>query len=154
VLREAIHALKYDSQIAVCEPLSRLMADEFSRVYPGLQLDLVVPVPIHKSRFLERGFNQATELGKRFAKSVGIPFSDTVLRKWRKTPDQVGLLEHERTTNVQGSFAVCQAAHLTGKKILLIDDVFTTGSTLSEAARILRQGGASSVHAYALARSV
>ncbi len=154
VLRDAIHAFKYDLQTAMTEPLAQLMVREFPRLYPGLKPDLVVPVPIHRDRFLERGFNQSGELALRIAAALRFPFDERLMKKEKKTLDQVGLPESQRSLNLQGAFVVTHTRDVWGKKVLLIDDVFTTGATANEVAKALRWAGAASVYVYALARSV
>ncbi|MDH7603191.1 MAG: ComF family protein [Armatimonadota bacterium] len=154
VLRDAIHALKYDLRKVMADPLARLMIRAFPNLYAGLQPDLVIPIPIHSTRLLERGFNQSSELGKRLAQELRIPFNDKLLVKHTNTPDQIGLPEQQRALNVRGAFAVTRTKDVLGNKILLVDDVFTTGATANEAARTLRQAGASSVYIYTVARSI
>lgn len=153
-LREAIHKLKYGGYIMIADPLAEIMV----RCLPDTTLigkvDLVVPIPIHRSRIPERGFNQAEELARRFCNRVGLPIATDVLIKKKKTRHQVNLSMDERGINLQGAFAVKNAAKLAGKRVLLIDDVFTTGATLNEAATTLRESGAKQVYAYTLARSI
>ena len=153
-LREAIHSLKYKFHLPLADPLADLMARCFHETYLAGRVDLAIPIPIHSSRLLERGFNQAEELALRLRKRISLPVESGVLYKPRKTRHQVDLPQDLRTINVQGAFAVRNTGRIAGKRILLIDDVFTTGSTLSEAARVLREAGAETVHAYTLSRSV
>lgn len=153
VLREAIHALKYDLRIAMAEPLGELMARSFPDTRLGAKVDLVIPVPIHHKRMVERGFNQSAELARIFCKRVSLPLQSGVLYKSRETRHQVDLPHDLRAINVAGAFSVRRADAITGRKVLLIDDVFTTGSTLNEAARTLRSAGAGAVYGYTLARS-
>lgn len=154
VLREAIHSLKYGCFAAVADPLGDLMARRLSRTTLPGKVDCVVPVPIHRSRMLRRGFNQAGELASRICANLPLPLHKNVLCQARKTKHQVDLTEEERVTNVRGAFAVRNAPKIAGKRVMLVDDVFTTGSTLNEAASVLRSAGAKAVHVYALARSL
>ncbi len=153
-LKEAIHQLKYNSRVVLADPLAEIMVRSFPDTRLVGKIDVVVPIPIHHSRYLERGFNQAEELASRFSKCLGLTLSKNALVKTKKTPHQVGLPHELRFINVQGVFRVNNPASIAEKRVLLIDDVFTTGSTLNEAAKALTDAGAISVYAYTLARSL
>lgn len=153
-LRKSIHALKYSFYAALAEPLGDLMADRFGQTRLAGKTDLVVPVPIHRSRMLARGFNQSEELARRLCARTGMRMEAGALVQIRKTRHQVDLEPVERQANVRGAFAVRNPESVRGKRILLIDDVFTTGATLNEAASALRSAGAGSVQVYTLARSI
>lgn len=153
-LRDAIHALKYRNHEAVADPLAEIMARAFAGTQLARNVDVLVPIPIHSSRMLDRGFNQSEVLARILARRIGLPVETKVLRKVRKTRHQVDLPLDERTLNVQGSFAIRHSEKISRKRVLLIDDVFTTGSTLDEAARVLLAAGATEVRAYTLARSL
>lgn len=154
VLTQAIHALKYDKRVVLADPLAELMIRCFANTRLRGRVDLVVPVPVHRSRMVERGFNQAEELAARFARRVGLPMATKALVKVRKTPHQADLPQDLRYANVKGVFAVKRPGDIAGRRVLLIDDVFTTGSTLDESARALLDADAASVWAYTLARSI
>lgn len=154
VLREAIHALKYRNYIAVAEPLAEIMAESFRDTGLAGRADIVIPIPIHASRMIHRGFNQSEELARGFAKRLHLPMEPRVLRKSKKTKRQVELPLDLRVSNVQGAFTAANPERIRGKRILLIDDVFTTGSTLDEAAKVLLNSGASTISAYTLAKSL
>ena len=154
VLREAIHAFKYRKLIVMADPLAEIMARTYPSTGFARSVDLIVPIPIHHSRMLERGFNQSEELALGLAKRIGLPVETGVLCKTKNTKHQVALPFDLRATNVIGSFAVNGAEKIRGKRVLLVDDVFTTGSTLNEAARVLLASGASAVRAYTLAKSI
>lgn len=154
VLRQAIHALKYDLHLVMAAPLADVMARCFYRTYFARRVDLVIPVPIHRSRMVDRGFNQSAELARRFCAGVGLPIEANILVKRRRTKHQVDLPQDQRAVNVEGVFAIRDRAKVAGKRILLVDDVFTTGSTINEAAKTLRAAGASEILAYTLARSL
>ncbi len=153
-LRDAIHALKYRSHEAVAEPLAEIMARAFAGTGLARHADVLVPIPIHTSRLLERGFNQSELLARILARRIGVPLEPRVLRKVRKTAHQVDLPLDERGINIRNSFSVRRPERIAGKRVLLIDDVFTSGSTLNEAARVLLAAGAREVRAYTLARSL
>ncbi len=142
-----VHALKYRGYTRVVAGLAvPLMLGVLER---GERFDSVVPVPLHRSRLRRRGFNQAALLARGVAGGLRAPVSDT-LRVVRRTRDQVELSAAERRANVAGAFA--QRARARGR-ILLVDDVFTTGATMSSCAETLLQGGAEEVHALSLCRT-
>lgn len=145
---EIVHALKYRGFTRVVERLAApLMLGVLDR---GERFDAVVPVPLHRSRLRRRGFNQAELLARGVAARLNAPVSDT-LRSVRRTRDQVELSAAERRANVEGAFAVRERVR---GRILLVDDVFTTGATASECAETLLRGGAEEVHAVSLCRTV
>ena len=104
-------------------------------------IDLIVPVPLHKKRRRERGFNQAEEISRVIGKRAESRSRPTPLKKIRHTPPQTSLERHERAENVRGAYIVGRKSTVEGKIMLLVDDVFTTGSTLGECARVLREEG-------------
>jgi ComF family protein len=115
---------------------------------------IIVPVPLHPARLLQRRFNQSAELGRVIAKSTGMAFRPDWLLRVRKTRQQVGLSSSQRARNVQGSFRVPveRKPELAGKRIVLIDDVYTSGATAKAATRALKRGGAASVSVLTFAR--
>lgn len=145
--KEIVHALKYRGYIRVVE---RLMAPlMFDVLGVGDRFNTVVPVPLHRSRLRRRGFNQSELMAKGLAGKLGTVVSDT-LEAVRKTRDQIDLSASARRANVRGAFRT--RAPVRGR-ILLVDDVFTTGATLSACAATLTQAGASEVHAVTLCRT-
>jgi len=116
---------------------------------------LIVPVPLHPKRLKERGFNQSGLLAGEFARKLRVPVSfDAIIRKNRTQP-QTRLNRRERLKNMKGAFELVVAQRVRGRRVLLIDDVFTTGTTLSECARVLKsKGGASEVHAVTVTRAL
>jgi ComF family protein len=152
-LREAIHEFKYRDVTVLAGPLGYLMALAWPDLAPReLELDAIVPVPLHPKRERERGYNQATLLARELGAHLGRPVTENVLHRTRATAPQVDLNPHERRANVQGAFR-CVDQRLGGRRVLLVDDVCTTGATLEAAAAALRQGGATAVWAYTLARA-
>ena len=142
----AVHILKYGGYRPVVE---RLMAPLMAGSLGGEGFDGVTAVPLHRSRLAKRGFNQAEVLGRAVAHRIGAPFLD-VLRAVRGTRDQVELTAPGRRENVAGAFAV--RGPVPGR-LLLVDDVMTTGATLNECARVLKSSGAREVHALAACRT-
>jgi competence protein ComFC len=144
---EIVHSLKYRGYTRVVGRLAApLMAAVLDR---GERFDAVVPVPLHRSRLRRRGFNQAELLARGVAAAINAPVSDT-LHVVRKTRDQVELSAAERRANVEGAYAVRGVAR---GRVLLVDDVFTTGATTSSCAATLLRAGADEVHAISLCRT-
>jgi competence protein ComFC len=145
---EIVHSLKYRGYTRVVDRLAApLMLEVLGR---GERFDAVVPVPLHRSRLRRRGFNQAELLARGVAAAINVSVSDT-LQVVRKTRDQVELSAAERRANVEGAYAVRGGAR---GRILLVDDVFTTGATMSSCAETLLRAGADEVHAVSLCRTV
>jgi ComF family protein len=146
-LRDIVHALKYDGRRSLAAPIAARMRVHGADVLDGA--DLAVPVPLHRIRFLRRGFNQAADL----ARHLGVPCQGA-LRRIRATPSQTDLPAARRHANVRDAFAVRRRAALAGRCVVLVDDVSTTGATLEACARVLRQAGAREVRALTAARAV
>lgn len=144
---ELVHALKYRGYLRVVE---KVMAPHMAGVLGGGRFDAVVPVPLHRTRLARRGFNQAELMAGGVAGRIEAPVLDK-LKVVRRTRDQVELSAHERRANVAGAYAA--RGPVIGK-VLLVDDVFTTGATLSECAGVLRKAGAGEVPALTLCRTV
>jgi ComF family protein len=115
-------------------------------------VDVVVPVPLHKRRLRNRGFNQAAHLARELSRHIAVLVDRTILVRHRRTAPQVDLDFDQRRENVRGAFR-CVGPEVVGKSVLLVDDVCTTGSTLEACAAALRQGGATRVQALTLARA-
>ena len=147
-LRAIVHALKYDGRRSLARPLGRLMRERGADLLDGAAC--VVPVPLHPSRRRQRGFNQAADL----ARHLGVPVQPA-LRRVRATATQTGLPAAQRNRNVRGAFAAAGVARkLSGRAVVLIDDVSTTGATLEACARALKEAGVAEVRALTAARVV
>lgn len=147
-LRQLIHLFKYRRM----KPLARTLSTYLASALPRDQnFDVVVPMPLHWRRKWRRGFNQAELLAQRIARSCGIPLENAV-RRIRSTETQAGLSNAKRRDNVAGAFRMKNARAIEGRRVLLIDDVMTTGATASACALALKRGGAKSVTLLALAR--
>lgn len=151
-LRQAIHLLKYRGKLSLQQPLLQLAMAHFEAHFPAVHFDAIVPIPLHQRRLMHREFNQAALLARGLARSLAVPVREEVLRRTRWTRPQVELSGNERQANVRQAFTVDSASTIQGKIVLLVDDVFTTGATLSEAARALKASGARQVDVFALAR--
>jgi ComF family protein len=153
-LLDAIHRFKYGHHMITGELLGGMMA---AYQYPGLspeQFEIVIPVPLHIQRLRERGFNQSLILARSLADRYSMPLDFTVLKRHIRTAAQVELGRKEREKNVRGAFTVKYPDRVAGRRVLLVDDVYTTGSTLRECARVLVGAGAEEVAAITLARVV
>lgn len=117
------------------------------------ELDAIVPVPLHPRRRRHRGFNQAQLIGRAVAKELNLPVIENNLIKVRNNPPQTSLGGRERRDNVRGAYRVRKTGRFEGKKILLIDDVYTTGATVSECSAVLRQASAGDVRALTIAQA-
>ncbi|MGD8464002.1 MAG: ComF family protein [Anaerolineae bacterium] len=152
-LRKAIHQFKYQHVQTLAVPLGEMMGLGWQVLCPpGLEIDVIVPVPLHTNRQRQRGFNQAAVLARQLGFQLDIPVFDNTLRRTRATAPQVDLSLAEREKNVHGAFQATGRT-LSGQCLMLVDDVCTTGSTLEAAAYALREGGVQTVWAYTLARA-
>jgi ComF family protein len=153
IVRQIIHEFKYGRQIhlrhLVARWLHAALDDERLR---GSRFDIIVPVPLHATRLRERGFNQASLLAALLSAQTSIS-SKPLLERIRYTTTQTALDRSERMENLHNAFRLRKNADVRGLRVLLIDDVLTTGSTLSECARVLKRAGAFSVHAATAARA-
>jgi len=152
VIRQAIHQLKYQNLRALAAPLAKLMSDYLaSNPLPG---EILVPVPLHRKRLRERGYNQSSLLAKELGSITKLPVTDDCLVRRRYTPPQARTTTvDERHNNVLDAFA-CRDQRLKGKEVLLIDDVSTSGATLNACAAALKASGATTVWGLVLAREV
>jgi len=154
IAQDAIALFKYGSRQLLTGPLAALMIKFAEREIDLAQYDVVVPVPLHRVRERERGFNQAEALARCFSERFRFFAVENCLLRIRETPQQTLLRGDERRRNIKGAFALAQDPDFRGKKVLLVDDVITTGATAEECARTLRRGGAERVDVLAVARTV
>lgn len=153
-LLTAIHRFKYRGKTGIGDLLSRIMADFADKIWDMKVFERILPVPLHRRRLRERGFNQAVILARGLSKRFNIPLDYTLLRRDLFTPPQVGLDRKQRSVNVQGAFTVTHPERIVGRRLLLVDDVYTTGSTLTECARVLIRAKADAVAVLTMARAV
>lgn len=160
VLRDLIHLLKYEQVRPAAAVLASFLGDALARLELPSSM-LLVPVPLWTGKRRARGFNQAEEIAKaliRLAANTGtastrIQMDTTSLVRQRETASQTGLTRHQRRANVRGAFAVVRPESVTGRNILLVDDVMTTGTTAGECARMLLRAGAKQVFVATVARA-
>ncbi len=144
-VRKCIHDLKFRYHKEYAEPLSEYMTEMIDKYYYDEQFDFIACVPLHEKDFRKRRFNQSEELAKHISFKTGIPFKKNIITKIYRTQKQSGTREFERIGNVFGVYDVNKDEDVTGSKVLLIDDVETTGSTLSECGKMLFLAGAERV---------
>lgn len=152
VLREMIHAMKYQRIYGLVRPLADMLVAQFQFHWAAPRPDLLVPVPLHRSRLRSREFDQAHALARHVGRHMGIPVVGDLLMRHRRTVSQVNLDAAQRRRNVQGAFRLQKSQACKGKSLLLIDDVYTTGATARECTRLLQQAGAQWIGVYTLAR--
>lgn len=153
VVRRAVHRCKYEHLPTIAPALADLLAKGWNSglTTPLHAADVVVPIPIHPLRERERGFNQSALIAWHFCQRTGMEYLGGVLERIAYQRPQVGLDASERRLNVKGVFRVASPSPIMGRRVLLIDDVWTTGSTLNEAAQTLLASGAAQVFAYTVA---
>ncbi len=160
-MRELIHALKYQRLRPITPKLGELLARAIAQLAPEAPAEmLVIPVPLHRSKHSDRGFNQAGLLAaeaiaclRKHDTAWRLTLAPNMLMRLRGTDSQAGLTPRQRRLNVRGAFGVSEPAAVFGKHVLLIDDILTTGATARAAARALLQAGAESVWVATLARA-
>ncbi len=135
------------------EILAPFLVDAFYDAWDPNDFDMVIPVPLHPERRRGRGYNQAGLLAHSLANHIGIPFYDRVLIRKRSTAPQTGLTDSRRSANVRNAFDCADPGRVAGRRILLIDDVMTTGATVASASGTLVKGGALCVSVLTLART-
>ncbi|UCH12380.1 MAG: ComF family protein [Candidatus Omnitrophota bacterium] len=152
ILKDCIHLFKFNGKLCLLPAFTELFLN-FTKLYIKInEFDAIIPVPLHKTKIRERTFNQAELLANDFSRRNGIPVYADNLIKAKHTPPQTELSKEGRASNIKGAFKITDSSFLKGKNILLMDDVFTTGYTLNECAKILLEGGAGSVACLVLAR--
>ena len=160
-LMAVIHRFKYAGKTQLAKPLGGMMLSAFLRHWESAEIDQLIPVPLHPQKFRSRGFNQSYLLIHRWkaiarAMQISLPsisiLTDVLIRT-KMTAPQTGLGRAQRLINVKGAFSVQSPEKVSGKKVLVVDDVYTTGATANECARILLEFGAESVDVLTLARA-
>ena len=156
-LRELIHLLKYEQVAPAAGVLGHMLAEAIQKLSPIADSILVIPVPLHRSKRRQRGFNQAELIARAALKINALPsakLAGDVLERTRPTVSQIGLTRPQRVENIRGAFRVRHLSRVSGRNVLLVDDVLTTGTTVCECARILRKAGAEKVWVATVARTL
>ena len=161
-LMAVMHRFKYAGKIQLAGPLGGLVRDAYLRYWDRETVDLILPVPLHTIKFRKRGFNQSYLLIRRWksksapmvAEVFDIPVSTDVLIRSKATVSQTGLGRQQRLKNIKGAFSVKIPEKVIAKKVLLVDDVYTTGATVNECARVLLKAGAERVDVLTVARAL
>ncbi|HWJ04009.1 MAG TPA: ComF family protein [Verrucomicrobiae bacterium] len=148
-MREVLHRFKFSGNRQCGKFLAELLLAGPVRDLAGI--DLVIPVPLHKTRLRQRGFNQAEVLAKALALGANLPIMTDLLSKEIPTDSQASLARHQRLTNLEAAFRVTRPQFTHGKRILLVDDITTTGATLEACGLALRQAGAAHLTAICVA---
>lgn len=162
VMMALVRAFKYNGKIQLAQPLGVLMAMTYRRFWPQSDIDLVLPVPLHRKRFRQRGFNQAYSLVRDWTEpesplaglSPAVVIAKEVVSRIRPTASQTGLGRQDRLQNIKKAFRVDKKPLIEERRILLVDDVYTTGATADECAKTLLKSGAARVDVLTLARAV
>jgi ComF family protein len=152
-IMEAIHRLKYSGKSYLARSMGRLLADFLKDWRGDIDSMIMMPVPLHKKKLRQRGFNQSVLLVKEIIRLIDIKADYFTLRRIRYTETQTGLTLEERRKNVKGAFEVTGKANLKGKSVIMVDDVATTGNTINECARMLKKAGCERVLGLTLART-
>lgn len=153
IIKECIHLFKYKSKLSLIKPLAKLMINFAHNFLDMENINLILPVPLHRVKQRQRQFNQANLLAKSLAKAFSKELQDKLLIRIEAGVAQVNLPRTERLKNVRGAFKVQDAKSLENKNILLVDDVLTTKATANECARMLLEAGANRIDVFTLARS-
>ena len=150
-LRDLVHLLKYKNKMVLGPVLGRLMCEQL----PVLrEIDLVLPVPLAPQRLLEREYNQSLLLADSIARAIGTQLDWSSLVRVRQSTPQTALPRRARLKNLRQTFAVAKPERISGRRVLLVDDVFTTGTTVNECAKALRKAGSAEVYVVTLARTL
>jgi ComF family protein len=148
---QLICGLKYRGRLAPSRVLGTLLGESIAARHRPPDVDLLLPVPLHPNRLVQRGFNQSLEIARWTARYLGLALATRCLRRRRDTRPQVGLSVTRRKANLRGAFGVAHG--LSGRRVAVIDDVLTTGSTVGEIARTLRRAGVAAVEVWCVARA-
>ena len=142
IISEAIKRFKFNDKPSYHSALGKILAEKLKRMTNYDQFDIIVSVPLSKKRFRERGYNQSQLLAASLSRATGIPDGSSLLSRIRDTGTQSLLSKNERYVNVNNAFKVKKPELIAGKSVILVDDVLTTGNTVNECCRVLKEAGA------------
>ncbi len=151
-IREYLHAYKYFGRLEIAEGFAKRAYDLYNKAEFIKEIDLIVPVPLHRRKRLQRGYNQAEVFAGHLSELFGTPLADNALKRIKHTKSQTYLNAEQRFENVKGVFKVIDSKQIKNKKVLLVDDIVTTGATLYECSRTLKKAGASTVVSFTIGR--
>lgn len=149
IVQAALHKLKFEGEREIAETMGKFMADKLMK--QKWKIDIILSVPLYNKRLEERGYNQSYLLACEIARECSMDAADGVLERCRHTKSQVGLSRSERAHNVRDAFSVREKKRINGKSVLIVDDIMTTGATLNECSKAVRDGGAREVYCIAAA---
>ena len=150
-IQKLIHSLKYEQNYLLGIFLGKKTGQILNDFITKLNVDLIIPIPLHHLRKAERGFNQSQEISKGLSKELNISIKNNILSRTKFTKTQTKFTLIERKLNIEGAFKLKHKKEISGKKIILVDDVITTGATTSECAKLLVENGADKVYAISVA---
>jgi ComF family protein len=158
-LRELIHLLKYGGVRPAANVLGRMLSEAITSLHAGLPPDsTMIPVPLHRTKLRQRGFNQAELIARAAIKICGgesrLRLRTDIFERKRDTASQIGLTSHQRRANLRGAFEVNNPEVIKGREVIVVDDVYTTGATVSECARVLLRAGATKIWVATVARTL
>jgi ComF family protein len=151
-IQNIIHHLKYQNFKILANRIGILMADRLRKLQLPKEKTIIIPVPLHKTRMRERGYNQSALLSNVIATETGLPYNDQILERIRYTQSQTKLTATERLKNVQNAFNISLPKEIENKIIILVDDVITTGATINECAKELMKAGAEAINLFSIAK--
>lgn len=150
-LQHAIHALKYNNKFRVGISLGRLLGYELAKSRPDWNIDIIIPIPLHQLKKAERGFNQSFYISKGINNVLQKKVTDNIVKRIKYTQSQTTMNISERKENISEAFKIRRKKSVKDKNILLIDDVITTGATISECGSVLKEAGAKNIYAASIA---
>lgn len=150
-LQHAIHSLKYEKKFRIGIYFGIVLASEIKKVKPNWQFDTVIPIPLHHLKKAERGYNQSYYIAKGVGKILDVNSSERIVKRVKYTESQTKMNLNEREENISNAFIISKKNVVAGKNILLLDDVITTGATISECGKILLEASANKIYAASIA---
>jgi ComF family protein len=141
-IKNSLKRFKFSNKPSYYRAFGKLLALKVQNTAQLAAIDIIIPVPLHKNKYRQRGYNQAELIAKSVARILNIPYCTDILIKNSETKSQSALARNERLSNIEGSFKVINEKVVYNKKILLIDDIITTGSTINQCSKVLKKAGA------------